>query len=90
MTRSPSAPLTPQPARGPTGTCLEAVSLSRAGPWEGGCVEGCGVHAVSRPQSLLPGLQVVQHQRCLGLGILQEPGDVLAGLADTAQASPCT
>lgn len=36
-----------------------------------------------RLPSLLPGLQALQHQRCLGLGFLQEAGDAPAGLTDT-------
>lgn len=71
-----AAPDPPPPTLGPTGTP------------SGGCQEGGGApRAAESTQSphapsLLPGLQALQHQCCLGLGFLQEAGDMLAGLTD--------
>lgn len=49
----------------------------------GAAARGSGVGRFPAQPSLLPGLQPVQHQCCLCLGILQETGDTLADLRDT-------
>ena len=58
-------------------------------PWDvsGGAARGSGVRRIPARLSLLPGLQPVQHQRCLCLGILQEAGDALVDLTDTRALS---
>ena len=56
----------------------------------GGAARGSGVRRFPAQPSLLPGLQPVQHQGCLSLGILQEAGDAPADLKTQERCHHCS
>lgn len=56
----------------------------------GGAVRGSGVHRFPAQPSLLPGLQPVQHQGCLSLGVLQEAGDAPVDLKTQERCHHCS